>query len=469
MALLTSIPQDCLTSIVELIPKRNWPQLRATCRDLRAAVRDATSGLVIDLQNLPFFPTTTPSTSSFFSSPSSSSSSAAARPPLPLPTDELLLSRVREVRLLLHKDRDESSLTADGLGRAEACPVAPLLREIARARSAAVAAAEAAAEADGGASRPLPPLRVSLSVRSPRSVIAACVPEWLRESGIAALVNGTVDLRADGALRGGFGTWDKEILAPRPRSSSSQALEAEDGDERDPVAWNLRRNREAEPVARSWGGLSFPPECRFRVETKLAGPATSAVEASADLLQELGGLSRSRPGSESGSGGGRVTSLSVLSMALPFPSAALAPAGSAALARGFRSFEALAETLEELKLAETVPSPVVLMAMRGCREDREPTLRWPALRKMTLLGSPANPRDYGGPWPFRDDGGPWSFRGGRGGGGRGSGGSEEQAEEEPLDLLPSLETFVVRREHARGWLRRFGDVIDPARVTVERR
>ena len=41
-------------------------------------------------------------------------------------------------------------------------------------------------------------------------------------------------------------------------------------------------------------------------------------------------------------------------------------------------------------------------------------------------------------------------------------------EEEPLDLFPSLETIVVKREHSRAWLRRFGDAIDPARVTVER-
>lgn len=369
--LLTALPHDCLVSIAALVPTRSWQHLRATCRDLRAAVRDATNGLVIDLCNLPFFPTP-PSTSSSSSSPH-------------LPTDRVLLSRVSEVRLLLHKDRDDGVLTAEGLGRAEDCPVEPLLREIERARSAAD---------EDAARRRFQPLRVSLCVRAPRSYILTCVPRWLRDSGIAELVTGTVDVRADGVLRPGGGS--SSISSPSPASSSSS----------------------------SWGG--FPPECRFRVETKL----TVALEASSELLRELAGTRR-------------VASLSVLSLAAGLP------ASWGATYWDLETFRALAGTLEELRLGESVPASFVCrMLLQESLFDVEPGLCWPALRRMALLGSPdfddfdADPRNWAG---FRS-----------------------ASAVELLDLFPSLETLAVKSEHAQGWLRRFGDAIDPARVAVER-
>lgn len=372
--LLTALPHDCLTTIAALVPTRSWPHLRATCRDLRAAVRDATNGIVIDLCNLPFFPTPPPSTSSS---------------PPHLPTDRVLLSRVREVRLLLHKDRSDAVLTAEGLGRAEACPVAPLLREIERARSAA----DDAAAAVGGARRFQPvsptPSRVSLCVRAPRSYILTCVPRWLRDSGIAELVTGTVDVRADGVLLPGG--------SPSPAASSSSSS--------------------------SWGG--FPPECRFRVETKL----TVALEASSELLRELAGTRR-------------VASLSVLALAAGLP------ASWGALYWDLETFRALAETLEELRLGESVPASFVCrMLLQESLFDVEPGLCWPALRRIVLLGSPdfdfdADPRNWAG---FRS-----------------------ASAVELLGLFPSVETLAVKSEHAQGWLRRFGDAIDPARVTVER-
>ena len=385
---------------------------------------------------------------------------------------------MREVRLLLHKDRDEASLTAEGLGRAEACPVAPLLREIDRARSAAAADDDddddddaEAADDDGRGAHLLPPLRVSLCLRSPRSVIAACVPEWLRASGIAELVNGTVDVRADGALRPGRAgpRGEEELEAEAEEEEEEEEEDEEDEDEEDEEEEDDRgaaaasaraaAARRSSPSPASWGG--FPPGCRLRVETKFAGPSTSALEASMDLLRELAVIRR-------------VASLSVLSMAAPSYSAATAgpeAAAAEALRRGLRSFRALAETLQELRLAETVPAPVVRMALRAGRGDGEPGLRWPALRRMVLLGScPDDPRDGGGPWRCFRRAAAAATGGGGGGGGRGGGGGQRVAgeEEEPLDLFPSLETIVVKREHSRAWLRRFGDAIDPARVTVER-
>lgn len=177
--LLTSLPNDCLTSIAELVPTRYWPQLRATCRELRAAVREATTGLLIDIRSLPY---SEGDGATFCSSSSFSCCSPRSYSPL-LPSDRLLLSRVREVRIILHKERDESALSTEGLGRAEACPVAPLLSAISRARSAAGAG---------------PPPRVSLCLRAPRAAIVLdVVLEWLSRAGILRVDD--FDLRADDA------------------------------------------------------------------------------------------------------------------------------------------------------------------------------------------------------------------------------------------------------------------------------
>ena len=383
--LLMQLPNDCLTSIAELVPTRYWPQLRSTCRDLRAAVRDATTGLVIDLTSLPFD----------FLTPTASSS--------PLPTDRLLLSRVREVRILLHKHRDTHILTTDRIGEAGTCPVAPLLREIDRARSAAAAAA-----ANTAAAAPLLlPLRVSLCVRAPRGVIELpAVTTWLVDSGIAARVNTTVDLRAEGA------DFDK-TAAVLGRGLPPPSL----------LAWR-----------------GFPPECRFRVEMKFAG-ITLHTESSL-LLTSLAEA--------------RVASLSVLSFPRP-PQRGLGTdvAGERPAAeRRLGLVRMFSETLEELLLADTVPARAVDVALTGGGGEDEPRCRWPALRKLVLRGSPDDSEGGDGdlsPFFFspRADGG-------------------EADEEEPPVLFPSLETLAVKGEHAGAWLRHLGDAIDPVRVALER-
>ena len=390
--LLTSLPNDCLTSIAELIPARYWPQLRSTCRDLRAAVRDATTGLVIDLRSLPFL------------TPATAASSV-------LPTDQLLLTRVREVRILLHKDRDESDLTTKGLGEATACPVAPLLREIDRARGSA---AESAAYTNAAAARPPPPLRVSLCLRAPRGFIDLFdVSTWLDESGIAAQINGIVDVRADGvvceALKG------TRLASLRPSSSSSCSSSS------------------SSSSSSAWGGIGSPPGCRFRVEMKF-----TVIEPYCEGALLLTSLI-----------GAPVASLSVLS----FPRAS---SGESAAGREFgRCVRMFAKTLEELRLAESVPAWAVCSALTGDGEGAR--CRWPALRKLVLLGSPVDGSDHGD-----GDGDPGPFRPPR------AAAAADGGERGPLVPFPSLETLAVKRKHAGAWLRRFGDAIDPAGVALER-
>ena len=212
--------------------------------------------------------------------------------------------------------------------------------------------------------------------------------------------------------------------------------------------------------------------CRMRVETKLSlraadvpGGAGSGIAGFTNLLDLL---RSSRV----------VASFSVLAFTGTSDAAAGSSAAERALERGLTvvgmsCVQCFSETLEELRLAETVPVVGVRAALLGGEARRRRRLAWPRLRKIVLCGSPLPGGEEEEEEEEGADGRPFfasrvnDFRGEEA---EGEGEGEEEEEEEGEEVLfPSLETLAVKEQHAEGWRRRLRGVFDFSKVAVELR